>query len=72
MYPLECHKTIIFSPLLFIIFVIDLSNLFQFSKSSLFANDLKLFILISSIHDCNKLQYDLNSCAYGVQTTVYT
>lgn len=51
----------ILGPLLFLIFVNSLPEVFQSSKSSLFADDLKLHKRINDIDDCYALQDDLNS-----------
>ena len=47
-------------PLLFIIFLADLSKRFKYSKPLFFADDLKIYSAIRSIHDCYNLQRDLD------------
>lgn len=47
------------SPLLFLLFINDVKLLFKFCKFSLFADDLKMYIKINSVNDCEKLQSDL-------------
>ena len=48
-------------PLLFLIFINDLPNCIVNSNKLLFADDLKLYMEISSLEDCTKLQCDLNN-----------
>jgi len=50
-------------PLLFLICINDLSHCIMNSKKLLFADDLKLYLEISSIEDCDKLQCDLINVA---------
>jgi hypothetical protein len=47
------------SPLLFILFINDIKKVIRHSKFLLFADDLKLFLEIRSVHDCQLLQNDL-------------
>lgn len=47
-------------PLFFNLFINDLGSHFKYSQFLLFADDLKLFMKISSPQDCWKLQSDLN------------
>jgi len=49
------------SPLLFLIYINDLSNLIKYSKFLLLADDLKLFKEIRSYEDAVLLQNDVNS-----------
>ena len=51
----------ILGPLLFIMYINDVSSVFKFSKCLLFADDAKIFKSISNISDCIELQTDLNS-----------
>lgn len=52
-------------PLLFNIFINDVTNCFQNSKLLLYADDTKIFSIINSIQDCELLQQDLNRlCHY--------
>ena len=48
-------------PLLFLLFINDLSTVIQFSNSLLFADDLKIYRSISNTNDCMLLQSDINS-----------
>lgn len=48
------------SPLLFIIFINDLGNIFKHCKYLLFADDLKIYAQIQSYNDYNKLQAELD------------
>lgn len=48
-------------PLLFLIFINDLTLAFKHSKCLLFADDLKLYFPIRDISDCEKLQTDLDT-----------
>lgn len=47
-------------PLLFNLFINDLGSRFEHSQFLFFADDLKLYIEVSSSNDCLKLQSDLN------------
>jgi hypothetical protein len=49
------------SPLLFIIFTNSINNYLSTSKVLLFADDIKIFLKISSLSDCSQLQSDLDS-----------
>lgn len=50
----------ILGPLLFIIFVNDITNCFQNSQFLMFADDLKIFKTVKSINDCKLIQEDLD------------
>lgn len=47
------------SPLLFLVFINDITTVFKYSKVLLFADDAKFFLKIHSIEDCRHLQEDL-------------
>lgn len=49
------------SPLLFNMFINDISNIFQYAKSSLYADDLKLYMEIKTLEDSIYLQNDLDA-----------
>lgn len=49
------------SPLLFILFTNTISNYLSTSKVLLFADDIKIYLKISSLSDCIQLQSDLDS-----------
>lgn len=48
-------------PVLFLLFINDISSVIRFSKVLLFADDLKLFKSVGSITDCHMLQNDLSN-----------
>lgn len=48
------------SPLLFAIFIMDISNCFKFCDYLLFADDLKIFANVSSLDNTSLIQNDLN------------
>lgn len=48
-------------PLLFSLFINDIYHCIKFSKFLLFADDIKLFLLIKSLENCLQLQSDINS-----------
>lgn len=48
-------------PLLFNLFINDISDIIKFCKFLLFADDLKLYFKISNLSDCLMVQEDLNS-----------
>lgn len=48
-------------PLLFNIFINDVTNILNNSDSLLYADDTKIFIKVKSIEDCHNLQSDLNN-----------
>lgn len=52
------------SPLLFIIFMNDLSKVVQFCQCLLFADDVKLYLEINTPYDFFKLQSDLNKFSH--------
>ena len=47
--------------LLFLLFVNDLPKVLKYSKSFLFADDLKIYRSISNLIDCFLLQLDINA-----------
>jgi hypothetical protein len=47
------------SPLLFLIFINDVGKVFKYCKFSLFADDFKMYLPLSSISDAKNLQSDL-------------
>lgn len=47
-------------PVLFLIFINDITSYIKYSKISLFADDLKIYRTIKSIHDAELLQKDLD------------
>jgi hypothetical protein len=49
------------SPLLFLIFLLDIDSCFKYSNFSLFADDLKIYYAILTPDDCLKLQHDLDN-----------
>lgn len=51
----------ILGPLLFSIFINDIAGVIRFSRFLLFADDLKLFLLIRNIEDCLRLQADVDN-----------
>ena len=48
-------------PILFLLFINDLPDRIIYSKSLLFADDLKFFRTVSNINDCFLLQLDINA-----------
>jgi hypothetical protein len=48
-------------PFLFNVFISDLCNSLNYCKILIFADDLKMFRVINSPHDCRLLQSDINS-----------
>ncbi|KAG7305587.1 hypothetical protein JYU34_009672 [Plutella xylostella] len=59
-------------PLLFNIFINDVIKCFNSSFPLLYADDTKIFVKITSIHDCLKLQSDLDRVSeYCVQNKLY-
>ena len=51
----------ILGPLLFVMYIDDLSEICENSESLFFADDSKLFRFISCVADCLKLQFDLDN-----------
>ena len=49
-YPV-CHKNQFWGPLPFIVFIIDLCNVFKYLNCILFANDAKIYGEIKSLYD---------------------
>lgn len=49
------------SPTLFLLFINDINTIIKYSNILLFADDAKIFKKIDSVHDCIKLQDDLNN-----------
>lgn len=49
------------SPILFSLFINDVQYIFEFAKYLLFADDLKLFAVVNTISDAEKLQSDIDS-----------
>lgn len=47
-------------PLLFLIFINDITNELKYSRCLLYADDLKIFLPVASIEDHEQLQADLN------------
>jgi hypothetical protein len=58
----------IMGPLLFLLYIDDISSCLKFSKSMVFADDTKLYMSIDSESDCQKLQADLNAIEYWSKT----
>jgi hypothetical protein len=50
----------IMGPLLFLLYIDDISSSLNYSKIMVFADDTKLYMTINSELDCHKLQADLN------------
>ena len=48
-------------PILFLLFVNDIVNNFNFCRCLLYADDLKFFATVSSLSECRQVQYELNS-----------
>jgi hypothetical protein len=48
------------SPLLFLLFMNDVKSIFRYCKLSLFADDLKLYLVINSLDDCVRLQEEFH------------
>ena len=58
----------IIGPNLFLIFINDLPSVLKYSKCLLYANDAKFYKTVYDIHDCLKLQLNLNSIALWCQS----
>ena len=58
-------------PLLFLLFVNDVSQVIKHSNILLFADDIKLFLEISTSQDCLKLQTDLNNLIDWCKTNLF-
>ena len=53
----------VLGPVLFLVYINDLSDYLTHSQLKLFADDSIIYIPIKSQHDCNKLQHDLDAAA---------
>jgi hypothetical protein len=51
----------VLGPVLFNIFMNDLCDVINYSRCLLFADDIKIFHVIKSPNDCNRLQSDIDS-----------
>jgi hypothetical protein len=51
----------VLGPLLFSIFMNDLCDVINYSRYLLFADNIKIFCVIKSLNDCNRLQSDIDS-----------
>ena len=51
----------ILGPLLFILFVNDITSVVKSSSIKVFADDVSVYAEVSSVDDCNRLQDDLSS-----------
>lgn len=51
-------------PLLFVLFINDISGVFLSSRFSLYADDLKIYRSVTSIEDAELLQLDLDRLRY--------
>jgi hypothetical protein len=51
----------VLGPLLFNLFMNDLCDIINYSRYLLFADDIKIFRVIKSPNDCNRLQSDIDS-----------
>ena len=58
----------ILGPILFLMFINDLPSVLKYSKCLLYADDAKFYKTVYGIHDCLKLQLDLNSIALWCQS----
>ena len=50
-------------PVLFLVYINDLSDYLTHSQLKLFADDSIIYMPIKYQHDCNKLQHDLDAAA---------
>ena len=57
----------VLGPILFILFINDLTNVCKFSKLMLYADDVTLYATVNNIIDANRLQADLDSIALWSQ-----
>ena len=62
-------------PLLFSIYVNDISDVIKFSNLVIYADDVKIFNVINSSMDCSKIQEDLNyvfawACSNGLKLNI--
>ena len=57
----------VLGPILFILFINDLTNACKFSKLMLYADDVTLYVTVNNIIDANRLQADLDSIALWSQ-----
>ena len=62
-------------PLLFSIYVNDISDIIKFSNLVIYADDVKIFNVINSPMDCSKIQEDLNNvfawaCSNGLNLNI--
>lgn len=48
-------------PLLFLIYINDVARCFRFARFLMFADDVKIYLIIRSIQDCLDLQADLDA-----------
>ena len=53
----------VLGPVLFLVYINDLSDYLTHSQLRLFADDSIIYMPIKSQHDCNKLQQDLDAAA---------
>lgn len=47
-------------PLLFVLFINDVSSIFKFAECRMYADDLKIFAIIKNQHDQSRFQADIN------------
>lgn len=51
----------ILGPLMFLIYIDDITQVVEYSKICLFADDAKMYITVHDTHDCLKIQNDLDA-----------